>query len=217
MLKKSHRSFAIATLPLFFIPLNINYNLNLFNVQINNLINNYNLLINSFLSLNYFQDYQNILIFILSLFIYFYAATFPDYDRYLKIFYSKENQSKRYLYHRQISHSLLLCFIIIIYSLYYINNSYYLLSLFFGLGILTHLIADMITGSIPILLYGPYYIRFSRLGITIFLPKSIHKIFTEKLPKFLDKNYLKIFIPIGIINLFIALYFNKIINLNYIF
>ena len=36
-------------------------------------------------------------------------------------------------------------------------------------------------------LYGKYYDRFSRFGITIFLPKSIHGVFTKKIPTFIEK------------------------------
>ena len=57
----------------------------------------------------------------------------------------------------------------------------------FCIGGLSHLVADMLSGSVPWGFYGKYYDRFSRFGITIFLPKSIHGVFTKKIPTFIEK------------------------------
>jgi uncharacterized integral membrane protein len=207
MLKKSHRSLAVSLTPLFLIPIE-NINSPFLGEFINKLI------INQHFFINYILNINNILFSLLSFIIYLYASTFPDYDRYLKIFYSNENKNKRYLYHRQITHSLLLFIIIFSYSLYNIQNTEYYIFLYtFSLGILTHIIGDILTGSVPILFYSPYYIRFGRIGITTFLPHSLHKIFTEKFPKYLNKHYKKIFFIIFIINLIIYNIFVKIINI----
>ena len=68
-------------------------------------------------------------------------------------------------------------------------TGYLLLYFFFALciGGLSHLVADMLSGSVPWGFYGKYYDGFSRFGITIFLPKSMHGIFTKKIPTFIEK------------------------------
>jgi len=182
MLKKSHRVFGLTLLPSLLINKinNINPN-NQFEQHLNKVINSFNEIISSF------HD-MNMLYMSLFLILFFIGVTFPDIDMKCKFFY--HNKAERYLYHRQLTHSLSLNLILLYYSLFYLPDYTYL---YFGataflLGISTHLIADMLTGSIPIFLYGHYGIPFRRIGITIFFPKSMHKIFTEKLPKLLNKH-----------------------------
>lgn len=195
MLKKSHRALAFSLTPLLFINIpTVKY----LDIYINK--------INLFFSQIYLNfSIENLFYLILFFITYFIGSTLPDIDHYLKYLYSKELRDKRYLYHRQITHSLLLTILVLFVVLHYINNPIiFALSLGLIFGVFTHQIGDMLTGSIPILLYAPYYVRFARIGITILLPKSLHYIFTEKLPKFLNKYYLSIFTTLFIINLLIV-------------
>lgn len=217
MKKNSHRALAISLSPLLFIPIPTITNslfekINIFQ-HINKTIQNYN---------SFFEELLNSIINIpnaligLDLFItlmlifkilifsigYFYGSTLPDLDRYFKYLYKKSDWNKRYLYHRQTTHGLLFSMILFFVSVNYISDPFIMAALLgITLGIITHQIGDMLTGSIPILFYAPYYIRFSRIGITVFLPKSLHSIFTEKLPNFFNKYYKRIFIPLFAINL----------------
>ena len=198
MLKKSHRSFGAAMAPIMFLPIKSTNN-----EIINTLINNYNYI---FLKISE-VSIENIVISILMLLIYMLGTTLPDLDMKLKYLFPKNMRSERFRYHRQITHSLLLWIGLLIYSLYKlpdITDYYYLLSML-SLGVMTHLIGDMLTGSIPWLLYGHYGIRFSRIGITVFLPKSFHEIFTKKLSSWFNKN-LWVFIILFLLNLSILIY-----------
>ncbi len=192
MLKISHRSFALSLTPLLFLTIPEVKYLEIY-------IHKYNTF--------FTQIYTNFSIenlFLMTLFFitYFIGSTLPDIDNYLKYLYPKDQRDKRYLYHRQITHGLLLTILMLFISLHYLNNPItFALLLGLTMGIITHQIGDMLTGSIPILFYAPYYIRFARIGITILLPKSLHYIFTEKFPKFLNKNYKIIFSILFIINL----------------
>lgn len=183
MLKNSHRAFAIALTPIFTYKIPQIYEISFMNQLI--------------LSYNKFIEYilNNYFLIIPILITYLFASTFPDIDQKLKIFFKAENKDKRFLYHRQYTHSLLLWIGLLIFSLTYIFEYTYInIFLFvFILGVLTHLLGDMLTGSIPWALYAPYYARFTRIGITIFLPKIIHKIFTESFPKWLNNYYFIIF------------------------
>jgi len=108
----------------------------------------------------------------------------------LKIFLPPAQRRETFRYHRQITHSILLWLGLLWYSLYFLPSitDFSMLLTYLSLGVITHLIGDMLTGSIPWLLYAPYYIRFSRIGITVFLPKVIHKIFTRTFPTWLNEN-----------------------------
>lgn len=203
MLKKSHRALAVAISPLFFIKVE---NINATNFEIINvIINKYNIMVDTLLSIS--------IILPLFLIIYLFSSTLPDIDHKFKYFYKKEDWSKRYLYHRQTTHSILLVVSIFIWSLlygfYYMGPYSYLVTAV-SLGIFAHILGDVITGSVPWLLYAPYYRRFQRIGITIFLPRIIHPVFTDKFPKFIDKNIYKIFIP-----MFLFTTFTLLINLGY--
>jgi len=106
------------------------------------------------------------------------ASKIIDQDLKLKFILPKDIRNKRYLYHRQITHSLILWVGLLFYSLFGIPTSpnniildinYYIM--FFAIGGLTHLIADMLTGSIPILLWGKYS-RGLRIGLNFNLTKD---------------------------------------------
>jgi len=178
MLKNSHRSLGLSMTPLLL-------------VDYGDSFNNFN----HFL-IQTFQTTENIIF--TSLFLLFYAigTTFPDQDMKLKYLMPKYKRNERFRYHRQLTHSILLSAGSFYYIVFMFKGLFIVKIIALGmiLGIFTHQIGDMLTGSIPWLLYGPYYIRFSRIGITVFLPKVAHKIFTEKLPKLLNRKLFIIYI-----------------------
>jgi len=191
MLKKSHRVFGLTLLPALLIaPLNIQTNIDFIQKPV-----------------TYWNQFQldigdNLFISLGFLLLFFLGTTFPDIDMKFKVFF--KDKSKRYLYHRQFTHSLFLNIGLLWATLYYLPNytNYYILVTGFLLGITTHLLADMLTGSVPFLLYGHYGIPFMRIGITSFIPKSIHTIFTEEFPKMLNKNlYILVFLNLIPLNL----------------
>jgi len=203
MLKKSHRVFAASLTPILFIKpfdsVNISYIPPHFNKIINTAIDNLNEIV---YSVHLFDSIVIIGFFIMV----FIGSTVPDLDMKLKVFF--KNKNERFRYHRQFTHSLLLNLFLMFASLYYLPEytEYYFLVFAFFFGIFTHLIGDMLTGSIPWLIYGHYGIRFSRIGITVFLPKKLHPIFTEEFPKFLNQNvWAIIFIALLFLNLRIFL------------
>lgn len=123
----------------------------------------------------------------------FSASKIIDQDLKFAAILPKDMRSKRYLYHRQITHSLILWLGFLLYGMYgadiaylrpgnmeFIISNYYIF--FFAVGGLTHLFADMLTGSIPILLWGKYG-RGLRIGINIDSTKKL-------LVKLGDKSYL---------------------------
>jgi len=104
----------------------------------------------------------------------------PDIDLKFKYVFNDEKGKKRYLYHRQITHSLILWLGLFFYSAY-TKNPY---MFYFSLGGLSHLFGDMITGSVPVLLWGKYYNYFSRIGLDRIYGNPV---FYSKLANFLDK------------------------------
>jgi membrane-bound metal-dependent hydrolase YbcI (DUF457 family) len=191
MLKRSHRAFALSLFPLTLIKIN---NVQATNFEIFNLIiNKYNETISLVSTVSIWP--------VLFLLAYWYGSTFPDIDHKFKYLYKKEDWHKRYLYHRQTTHSILFLSLMLILSLIYSERyigHFGIIITAMSLGMFAHIIGDMMTGSVPWLLYAPYYRRFARIGITVFLPKAAHKVFTEKLPKYFDKNmYIFVLIFIG--------------------
>lgn len=93
------------------------------------------------------------------------GAYFPDLDLKLASFFGDRRGEKRYLYHRQITHSLALCLAALYFSAIF-HNPYLF---FFSLGWLSHLAGDMLTGSVPVLLWGKGYSFFSRIGLDRFV------------------------------------------------
>jgi len=108
------------------------------------------------------------------------GAVIPDIDLKLKDVFNDPDGKKRYLYHRQFTHSMLLWSAGFFYAAY--TQNIYLF--YFTLGGLSHLFGDMITGSVPVFLWGKYYVFWSRIGVD-----RIYKnpAFYSKLAKFLDK------------------------------
>jgi len=130
-------------------------------IQINNIIYTLN---EHFILLNYliFNPFHNILKLIILLTLFYFGIRFPDLDLIIKKF-SNHLKNHRYLYHRQLTHSIFLSLFILFY--FYKN----IFIFYFIYGMITHLIADIITGSVPIFLTGKYYKTFNifqwRLGI----------------------------------------------------
>jgi hypothetical protein len=89
------------------------------------------------------------------------GSIIPDIDLKFKYLYNDPDGNKHYLYHRQITHSLILWLLGFFYSVYFDN----IFLFYFTLGGLSHLFGDMITGSIPVFLWGKYYNFWSRIGI----------------------------------------------------
>lgn len=119
---------------------------------------------------------SNILMLSITFLLMLTGGIFPDFDLKLRKFMPSDKKNKSYLYHRQITHSLLLWAGVFTLSVY-LENVYLF---FFACGWFIHLLGDMLTGSVPILLWGKYYHFFSRIGIdkiTIFFndKKKIHK------------------------------------------
>lgn len=137
----------------------------------------------------------------------FISSTLPDKDFLLKVFYHKDKRNLTYLYHRQLTHSILL-FLLILYFIPKNLSSEIDYAIFYGFiyGVGSHLIADMLTGTIPILFNGSYYSYFTRIGLITFLPKTCHDFFTKKLSIISDNN-LWIY--------FVLLIFNILFTLNY--
>jgi len=118
------------------------------------------------------------------------GSKFPDIDLKLKKILPESLKDKRYYYHRQFTHSILLWILIsfFIYSLN-IHTEFKIVSYMFIFGVLTHLVADMLTGTIPVFFYGTYRKGAkNRIGISSFFPWKYREIFTKSLPKWLDKN-----------------------------
>lgn len=202
MKKKSHLALSISCLPLCFIEYHevssqyINLNI------LNHIIINYNSII-QYVTINNWY----ILLYIPAIIFYFIGVRIPDLDNYFKFFFNKADRQLTYLYHRQFTHSLLIYTGILAYILYNYNSPFILLPIFFIFGILTHLLGDMLTGSIPWAIYGHYGYRFTRIGVTIFLPKFMHTIFTRFLVTYLDRN-LKLFIIPFVFNLYLLYLIN---------
>jgi len=103
----------------------------------------------------------------------------PDYDLYLKEIFNDPKGERRYLYHRQITHSLLLWISLFFYGILTQNVFVF----YFALGGLSHLAGDAITGSVPIFLWGKYYSPW-RIGVDrIYKNPALY----SKLASFLDK------------------------------
>ena len=200
MNKKGHIKFALSLSPLFFKPLNIHLNL----------IEKYNQFVFDLKSVFIVESIKNNAVFmfshiklmILTLFFYLFGAIIPDIDLWFRYFFDDKNKQKRYLYHRQFTHSLAFWIIAFVFLLRNYTHDYFFV-LVFILGVFTHLLGDMLTGTIPILFYGKYYHTFSRIGITMFFKNTkckkskINLFFTQKFPFYLNKAilpYILIFI-----------------------
>ena len=186
MLKKSHRSLSFSLSPFLFIEYP-HYKWNTFLSEIG----------------SERGMFYTIIFFI----FYWIGSTLPDIDLKFKYLMPKQFRNQRFRYHRQLTHSLLLSFGSL-YLLYLYPQKEYILIPLYGVifGIITHQIGDMLTGTVPIFFVGPYYMRFSRLGINTFLPRIWFEIFTVKFPKWLNKN-LWIFFIVFILSILSIWYF----------
>jgi membrane-bound metal-dependent hydrolase YbcI (DUF457 family) len=123
-------------------------------------------------------NFNNIIPISLLLGVTIIGALLPDIDLKFKHFYNDPKGNKRYLYHRQITHSLFLWVGLFIYAAY--NYNVYLF--YFALGGISHLFGDMITGSVPIFLWGKYYNSFTRIGVDrIYSNPRLYSKFAKKL------------------------------------
>ena len=111
----------------------------------------------------------------------------PDFDLKLNVFFNDRERKKRYLYHRQLTHSLILWAGTAYYSLQ-TSNPYLF---YFALGGISHLFGDMLTGSVPVFLWGKYY-RPYRIGLGIIYKNPS---FYQKVAGLFDKP-LMIFITV---------------------
>lgn len=138
-------------------------------------INNINDIIyklnNSLIDIEYYLLYNNkftleIFINLLILLLLFsLGIRLPDLDLLIKNILPNKIKKLRYLYHRQLTHSLFLC---LFFISYFADNKFILI---FFYGMFTHLLADMFTGSVPLFLTGVYYKTFNifklRIGIDL--------------------------------------------------
>lgn len=200
MKKLGHKKFSLALIPLCFIKYpEIE---NSYFSFIDKIIANQNALYYSFM-----DNYFNFLYIIPAIIAYFIGVRIPDLDMKLRFLYAKEDRSKLYLYHRQFTHSLLLYLGLLLYIFYEYNQAYMIIPVFLLYGVLNHLVADMLTGSVPWAFYGHYGQRLSRIGITVFLPNFMHELFTRVLVAFLEKNKV-VFVILFLINFLFVLEVN---------
>lgn len=139
--------------------------------------------------------------FFLFVIFYYMGERTPDLDLKFKVFY--QNGMPHYKYHRQFTHSIILWLMLLLYGFTNINYGVFIIA--YALGGISHLVGDIFTGSIPIFLWGDYR-KMYRFGITSFLPKFLHKVFTVSFPRFMDKIWKPSFF-VGIllfVNLFVG-------------
>lgn len=132
----------------------------------------------------------------------FCFSTFPDIDHRFKEFFPLRQQHLRYLYHRQWTHSASLWVVLLCLGLWLlpkIGTPFYIWTLYMGMitGVWSHLVADMLTGTIPIGLYGAYNKPATRIGISTFVGVggSTDKWFRNNLPDISDR-FSMLYIPI---------------------
>lgn len=127
----------------------------------------------------------------LSLLCFWIGSTIIDFIDFkiIKPMMPKEKQEKHYYYHRQWTHGLIpnICLLVLSFVLIHTSNTQFAyLFLFLMLGIMTHLIGDFFTGSIPIFFYAPYNAKGGRIGINRITPSFFRPFFSQVLPKFAD-------------------------------
>lgn len=186
---------SVATIPIFY---NMQIDTSLFDTSyIIDFVNQ----INKMNDILYYQLTQNKFYYpIIFLAILCLGVNTPDLDLYIG------DPKKRYKTHRQITHSLLLFIVLLSIVLFY-NRSFYEykdLYYIYLYGIFTHLIADVITGTIPMFLYGAYYQPnkiLLRIGIDTFFPfkSKTFENMKKSIVLFFDKIGLYIFLPFVLI------------------
>lgn len=130
------------------------------------------------------------LIMLLSIIMYWIGSTLIDFIDFkiIRRFIPHDKRAYPYYYHRQWTHGFIDNLFFLFLSLHLIQTSeaFYILFFYF-LGVWTHLIVDMLSGSIPIFFYGNYAKSMSRIGINRIMPKEAHEFFAKKIPKLYDK------------------------------
>lgn len=183
-----HKGSAVAMFPIMtLIP--VTQNIQTEYELVNHVLNELRNVLDTFFSLGETNGY----IMLFSLIFFWIGATIIDTIDFklIRPMMSEHKQKYHYFYHRQWTHGLLLNLVItlgIFYLLIFSYNPYFFLLLFLSLGVWTHLLTDMISGSIPIVIFGNYKSKGARIGITKILPKKYHQIFTRKLPKYFDRG-----------------------------
>ena len=88
----------------------------------------------------------------------------PDWDLY---FVDKEaSWQDRCKVHRQITHSTILILALFAFTFFMSRTSpWWEIATYFSVGLLSHLVADIVTGTVPIGIYGDYRSSGSRIGI----------------------------------------------------
>lgn len=93
---------------------------------------------------------------ILFLIAFYIGITLPDIDLLFKNMFGDPDGKKRYLYHRQITHSIVLWIALFYISITQHDFVWSIGLLGLSLGVFTHLIGDMVTGSVPLFLHADY-------------------------------------------------------------
>lgn len=108
---------------------------------------------------------------VLGFLIAIFAGKLPDYDLYLVN--NPSDWRERVRYHRQITHSLLLGLVALVYLLYLkggeepADTLYIDMFGYFVFGFLSHIVADILTGTVPIFLWADNRKTWLRIGIRI--------------------------------------------------
>lgn len=125
---------------------------------------------------------------IIALFLAYLGGRAPDWDLFLVP--DNADWRTRIKIHRQTTHSLILISGLSAFAYFNLENNYLFEYLaYFCVGLLSHLAADVVTGSIPVFLYGGYP-RGMRIGIK---NESIKRLFVS-----LGQISAPILIPLGI-------------------
>lgn len=112
---------------------------------------------------------------------------------------TKSNNTFHYLWHRQWTHGLI--WIPILSICIYTTNSTILF--WWTIGYFSHLLGDILTGSVPLFLYGHYGKWNSRIGID----RIFSKFLTQKIQKFFVKLGDNLLYPSILGYLFCLIYF----------
>jgi len=180
MNKLGHQSQATALLPTIILGSAF-----LQTTQYNNEVSaNIAIFMNSFLS-------TNLIIVAVSVLAYFIGSVAMDWIDFNILKHLASNKEDHTTFHRQITHGFfpnLALLALSIYSIEYFNNAWAYVGVFFMIGVWTHLIMDMLTGSIPWFFYSDYRSNWGRVGINRIMPKILRPIFNEFLPTIADKK-----------------------------
>lgn len=220
MNKKGHYAFGIVILPTMILPFDYSINIDLLSYQLN--IEHFEYLKQQIIHTLIEQPFFYSIFFLLSFFI---GSRFPDID----LLFVTDNRTA-FKVHRQLTHSILFFIILMGIFLIYFNQIYYLfyqiMIYFFLFGYFSHLLGDILTGTIPILFYGPHYKPHKyiyRIGIDTLLfmfetkakkqPKRKNQkdvteldLIKKKIVKFWEKKSKLIFLIFSIIYIIYIIY-----------